>query len=417
MSDSIIPSIVSRSGLQMFSVALILFVAIFTPYYKFLGVPLHLTIPLLVLIAFVFLKINTRTGVIFLAGYVLFLGSIGINNTFFGVQSGLNGFYLPIAFLAIFLSAAIVSSFNLARKDIETFVFVLTFIFCFAAIVQWHPVFRDLYHQLGLLPNHRMDLLLNRSYWIVVAPMANPNNSALVASILALFFLYLKFSSGRNCKMDVVQISSLLFMVSVVVLFSFARTVLVAFLISSLVQLVIFRKFSLLALFSLLMLISILVFFGEESHFFRYYSTIASFQSEASITTRYDYYILLFHSMREAWHSVFFGFGDISAVWIQLTGRTVIDSNYIWLIGSLGLIVFFLIVSMLIKFSTSYPRVFPFILFLAITSITLPYFTDFRISVILGTILGLIMIVERSRSRDVVARFASGRQSLTMGGV
>lgn len=417
MNDSIFSSLVRRSRLQIFSVAFILFVAIFTPYYNFLGVPLHLTIPLLVLIAFVFLKINTRSGFIFLAGYVLFLGSIAINNTFFGVQSGLNGFYSPIAFLVIFLSAAIVSSFNLARKDIETFVFVLTFIFCFAAIVQWHPVFRDLYHQLGLLPSHRMDILLNRSYWIVVAPMANPNNTALVASILALCFLHLKFSSGRNSKMDVVQISSLLFMVSVVVLFSFARTVLVAFLISSLVQLVIFRKFSLLALFSLLMLIAILVFFGEESHFFRYYSTIASFQSEASMTTRYDYYILLFHSMREAWHSVFFGFGDISAVWIQLTGRTVIDSNYIWLIGSLGLIVFFLIVSTLIKFSMSYPRVFPFILFLAITSITLPYFTDFRISVILGTILGLIMIVERSRSREVVARFASGRLSLTMGGV
>lgn len=369
------------------------FFALFFPYVNISSFPLHIAIPIL-FFAFLVLASTEGLGKVFILLLVLV-----ITAPFFGgFFSALKGYdiqlskvmysSLPVAVLLV--SFYIAFKLNVRVRVIQVYLIFIVIVFLLVLVSQNFPYFRAFYSLVGLIPDHRIGFF--ESYYIVTAPMANPNNSGLIAALLIMALVYFNFNAYKVPVCTRALIAAMCVMLLFGLVFSYARTVLAGFLISF--AMLVCAGSSLRVKFYALSLVVLLItglafYLGGEREFI-YYMTILSFQDDHSFTSRYYYWLNILRAFQDNPYSIFVGFGRYQDVIVSYQESAIIDSSYLYFIAQYGLLIVIVFLALILRAAVNVPYLISFIPIFALSSVTLAYFSDVRMNVVIGFVLGLI---------------------------
>jgi len=367
--------------------------AIFFTYFKVpvVGIPFH---PAVFLLFVAFLFYFSRVGLsLFAITASLFLFVLCVGSAYYSAVLGLefNVFswsYKLVPIICLYLSFLVCWYGRLSLAEFRKFIFYILVFFIVVASLQFVPSLKGFFIGLGYISSDRSDVW--ERYYMLLAPMANPNNSAAVAAALAIFVLLF---------WDVIKKGSNIFVFFVVcatpiliffMFLGYARTVSAAFAVAGILWIIVKGGVKGRSLFLVVFsgfFLSIIYFKTREVS---YYLTIFSALSDSSFTARFESWRAVISLLNEYPLSWVLGLARVQDAMIQLTGKSVTDSSYIYILGQFGLVVLVGLIALAANLSLRSFRIFVFFTFLAICSITLPIFSDVRLSIIFGGLAGYI---------------------------
>ena len=244
------------------------------------------------------------------------------------------------------------------------------------------------YHAIGWIPEHRLPIY--DKYSIVIAPLGNPNNTAVIVALvtISLLFLQPELLFRRVTRFFLYFILLLLF---IALFYTYARTVVAAMFVCLVVFYMIRttknpRKHFPLALVAGAGLIggTAMTFFGTGLN---YYLTIFRFWEADSLIVRIDHFMGVIHAMNLEFTSYLIGHGYYESALMSLKHDTIIDSNFLYILIQFGIIGGVLFVCGIRHKNWFTYRGVLLAIFLTITSSTLPYLSDFRLGILLSALV------------------------------
>jgi len=321
---------------------------------------------------------------------LIFVSFLSLLVTFEDVRIPTIGFIwsaLPLCF--VFIGFSYAKSLNFTVIEIKVFSYVLAVVGVFFVLVQIIYPSSSIMEPYLALTSHSS--VLDR-YTMIIAPTGNPNMTGLLlALIIVLVSLYLRVSehTSQNFFLKI-----MIFILLVGIIFCFARTVLAAVLIFLFVLLFlqyskkITQLFISIAAFSFV-LVAFFYLRDSNERFITYFSTIFAFYDDNSFVARFENWFLTLELIQDYPLSILFGLSQYEALFFSLKGTSVVDSNYLYIFLNHGFIILLILVGVCVFKSLKNSFYFSLLVFLLITSITIPYLSDYRIGFFIGFIYGV----------------------------
>lgn len=366
----------------------LLFCCVFIPYVDKLR-PFHISFiflfllfPIIISKSYIsFLKLIILCCVICLIGIIYGL----LNNQY--LNDSIYKSILPIVFLFVsFMSTRILC---VSQRKFYFILIIISIILCISIFLQ---VFLPNFVLTKILYiGSSSDRVTNLARYIMILyPMQNPNNAGFVFAIFGIT-CQLLYPNVKNYKCLLIIILLVFFYG---IIFSFARTVLVSFLIAELIIL----SFSLKKLHFIIFLTVVFAIFlyiintFNVERYLTYYSTVFNALEDDSFTARYKFwnqYWILIHNIPFVILSGYPIYKDFFKIHYN---STVVDSSYLFLLLNYGVLSIIYVITWLIKNMIKTPKIIlPLTAFLLINSITLPFISDIRIITLIGMIFGVLL--------------------------
>ncbi len=252
-------------------------------------------------------------------------------------------------------------------------------------------------------------------YAMVIAPIGNPNNTALVLSLIAIALQSLalggihrqatkQIRSNQGLLSSRVVLLNLLVVLSVGIFFAYARTVVAAFLVAEsvfvLTRLRSKRRVQALLLLLGLALVAYLIVLetGSERQI-QHYAEMLNPTRASSFTIRYNYlWKNSWELLRTRALLLGTGVGWYEGALQEAQGTLVIDSAYLYLLVAHGVLVLLAFISITLYVSMRYRALLPLTTILLISGTTLPYLSDYRLNIIIGFLMGALLALVRTPS-------------------
>lgn len=360
--------------------------AIFIPYLDILGV-FHISLFFLGL-TFILVTVHKKLKIIH---YIILLILIAWPLCGSFVAATIYFFPMEIdvlrSFGSLFVLFLAYFCFNVVRFDYkeiyELIVLILT-------IVSLMIIIQLLYPGASLLsiyiPENRVGVLKN--YAVIMAPIGNPNNMGLFISLLMITSLNMMKLRKANISKYYIYFNQAVLMLGII--FSYARTVLVGFVLSVLSLLpqndLNYKRIAKLAVYFGIFLLIFILFDGNEMNIrqMESYKKILNPFEDNSFTTRFDFWLTSLNILIQNPLLLISGLGWFRGALMQLQGHTTIDSSYIYILLSYGIIFFSIFFVSIICLIKKYPKILPLFILLLIVAINMAYITDYRLNIILA---------------------------------
>jgi len=341
---------------------------------------------------FIFYKPSRNIFFIIITFLILFGISVVLTFLFKNDYFSFNIIYQTLFFFFILLFYDIGSKIDLDLRSFYKWILVISFILSFLILNQmiFHiNLLSDFY--LKQLSENNIKILDH--YLLILYPFENSNSAAILFSFIILVIEIISLNKRviLSQKEKLLTIFVVLILLAGVIL-SYARTTLAALVLS---QVFIFRK-RILKLIPFILLFGLIILFIIKNDLDRninYYSTIFNFTQDHSFTSRFIFWENIFNILKNNRLFVLTGvpFYKKELAIIQ-TGEiaTVIDSNYLYILIKTGILgfIFLLFSALRLFFKNLYLQ--SIIFFIAIVSITLAFFDDYRFAILISFFIGLI---------------------------
>jgi hypothetical protein len=315
--------------------------------------------------------------------------------------------------LAIFLvSVFIGSGVNIGARRLYRFLLIVGFllsVFVLLQVLVPYSSFIRLY-----IPESR---LRSVAHWVsekrpmIIAPIGNPNNTALLLGLVTLSLSCLAFGTPRIYRrqriLGRVFLLSILVILSIGLILAYARTILVAFILSYAFFFLYSKRGHLVSKVALVIVLVLVLIGGyvvvevilganEAKMVSAYYMTTLDPIGSTSLSHRiYEIWLPILYALEARPLLFLTGAGWYEGL-VELArgGRTVVDSTHLYLLTAHGVLVWFLFTAKALRIAFGKKALAPLVLFLLVSAFTLPYLTDYRLNIAIGIIFGLIMQLE-----------------------
>jgi hypothetical protein len=252
-------------------------------------------------------------------------------------------------------------------------------------------------------------------YAMIIAPMGNPNNTALILALVLISLQVLCFGKFNTPVQEYLKhrpiqrllVALLLAILVVGIVYAYARTVLIALLlVEGLFALTFLGKKSRIRVLALCAVAILVLWLGPMENLLerqvRYYGTILAPTEATSFAKRYDYY------WRNAWEILDSrpillgtGIGWYEGVLNQVQGSTVTDSSYTYLLLAHGGLVSLgiLLAAWCLFWRGRLSRLYAILL--AVSAVNLSFLSDYRLNIIIGSLIGWAVSLDQSRDRTL----------------
>jgi len=388
--------------------ALSLILAIAVPYLKLpvIEIPLHPSVFILAGACLWYFNVIGFRWFSLLIVLFLFLVSVisALYSAAVGLQFSLASWsYKLLPLLGLGMSFTVCSSSNLKCSQYRLILFWIASIFIIISVLQFAPPAKSFFISLGYLTEDRAEVW--NSYYMLLAPMANPNNSAAVSAALALSIL-VSWGAIKEEAQTKVLFVIIFFALAILMFLGYARTVFAAFSLSVSFW-VIFRTSwpaKLGAFFLLLASLLSLGFF--EFRETAYYFTVFSALSDSSFVARFEFWEVLVSILNKYPIAWLVGLGRVQDTLIAATGESFIDSSYLFVVAQFGVFVLGGLLLFAVYLSVRSFSCFIIVVFILICSITMAIFSDVRLTIIFGGLLGYAYSFSK-KSRSKIDEFTS----------
>jgi hypothetical protein len=145
--------------------------------------------------------------------------------------------YKLVPIICLYLSFIVCWYGRLSLAEFRKFIFYILFFFIVVASLQFVPSLKGFFIGLGYISSDRSDIW--ERYYMLLAPMANPNNSAAVAAALAIFVLLFwnVIKKGSNIFVFFVVCATLILIFFMFL--GYARTVSAAFSVAGILWIIV----------------------------------------------------------------------------------------------------------------------------------------------------------------------------------
>lgn len=376
--------------------------AIFIPFLGLFGV-FHISLFFLCIL-FILLTIHKRLRMIhYIVLLIIIVWPIGgsiVAKLVYNLPLEINALrsFAPlfILFLAYFCFNVVDFSFKEIYKLI---MLILTFVSLMIIIQLVYPgsSLLSIY-----IPDNRVDVL--RRYAMIMAPIGNPNNMALFISLLVLSCYQLLRSQSVNVSSKLyIYLHNVILIFGII--FSYARTVLVGFILSGLFLLLQNSKgpkqiIKITASLVIILLTLNMIIDGSDINIrqITYYKTILNPFEDYSFTSRFDFWLTSFNILINNPLLLITGLGWFRGALMQLQGHTTIDSSYVYILLSHGFIFTSIFFASIIHFMRQHPNILPIFIVLLVSAINLAYVTDYRLNIIIAFFISLNIKLQPGRS-------------------
>ncbi|NLE06020.1 MAG: hypothetical protein GX638_14640 [Crenarchaeota archaeon] len=224
---------------------------------------------------------------------------------------------------------------------------------------------------------------------MIIYPMQNPNNAAFVLAILVITNQLL-YQNVKKYKCLLIIIS-LVFLLGIIL--AYARTVLVSFLIAEFIVLSNSMKKKYLVIILTLVITGLIYVCNsfDITRYLTYYNTVFNAFEDNSFTERFKFWHQYWLLIQNYPFVIISGYPIYKELFKINYNSTVVDSSYLHFLLNYGILSIFYILIWFIKKIVINPKTtIPLIIFLMITSITLPFVSDVRMVTLIGVIFGVL---------------------------
>ena len=385
---------------------LTLITSLATPYFYFSGLPLHLSVLFLVISAILMVaKSGITFGWLFLIIAPLCLPLLAdlLGGLLYGHQMAYNTLWAGVPLSLFFTAFWVFYNMDIDWIYVFRIVFVLSAMMIAFSIFHFSFLGQEILHAVGFIPDHRLDVLSR--YLMLVAPIGNPNNNALIAALLA---IGVSISIGRLSLSGFgLAFLSLLFLsLCLVVYFGYARTVMVGFVLAFIAVVIMLisdseiqkKKRLLISIVGVSAVLSLaLTLFLSQGRGAVYFGTVLHAGSDASFLARFEFWRSLSGWLMDFPLYLFIGAGWYRVEAVGWHGGGVVDSSYWFLVLQFGLIVTAMIIVFGVRLLLRAPQMLPWLILLAVSAVNLAFISDLRLAILVGGILGLVYTAELGR--------------------
>ncbi len=246
----------------------------------------------------------------------------------------------------------------------------------------------------------------------VLAPTGNPNNSAVLfgLSLLSVIWAYNKFDKStmkvRTAVSSIISsklvVSALVLILVTGIVFAYARTVVVSlmFAVVVLVAIRLYKKYDVVVstlgmlLGITILLVAYIYIANTDGRLAEYYLTIFKLTEAASIQARLAAWQLSYELLVGQPILLLTGVGEYEAFFNHHLGNTILDSGIVYVIVSYGLLFLLVLLVTGTRLITDNLLLAPLFIFLLISSITLPFVSDYIMNIAVSYIVALIVTSE-----------------------